>query len=161
MGCTFSAIWDCRNKLVCKGERIDLGRVLTKISSTVQDMLHHMVSSRSNTRVGDASQVQVHLQTHVVLFVDAFWGEGVMGAAMIKVENAREDWYLNSCQCSAGSALEAELKAIRFALEWALQNNWTEISILYDSQVVVNALQKRNCIPSWPLTSLSLSFEES
>uniref|UniRef100_A0A803RAK7 RNase H type-1 domain-containing protein n=1 Tax=Cannabis sativa TaxID=3483 RepID=A0A803RAK7_CANSA len=57
-------------------------------------------------------------------------------------------WAFNSQQTTTTFALEAESKAILFALSWAIQNDWREVHVLFDSQVVIQALERPRCIPN-------------
>ncbi|KAF4402352.1 hypothetical protein G4B88_003273 [Cannabis sativa] len=62
------------------------------------------------------------------------------------------------------SALDAELKAIGLALDWAVEMNWRNLIVFSDCKMAVDALQQRK-VPDWrvaisfynALTNLSLT----
>ncbi|KAF4381794.1 hypothetical protein F8388_008970 [Cannabis sativa] len=46
------------------------------------------------------------------------------------------------------SALDAELKAIGLALDWAVEMNWRNLIVFSDCKMTVDALQQRK-VPDW------------
>uniref|UniRef100_A0A803QIQ7 RNase H type-1 domain-containing protein n=1 Tax=Cannabis sativa TaxID=3483 RepID=A0A803QIQ7_CANSA len=62
------------------------------------------------------------LGSKMALLIDASWSEEIMGAAAVMKTLSKDSLAYCLTNSSIVSALEAELKAILFALEWLLQN---------------------------------------
>ncbi|KAF4346224.1 hypothetical protein G4B88_011785 [Cannabis sativa] len=60
------------------------------------------------------------------------------------------DWFWCSSNGKCYNALAAELEAILFALNWAVEHHWNDFSIISDSKVLVEALHQKKC-PDWHL----------
>uniref|UniRef100_A0A803Q915 Fe2OG dioxygenase domain-containing protein n=1 Tax=Cannabis sativa TaxID=3483 RepID=A0A803Q915_CANSA len=80
-----------------------------------------------------------------------------MGIATVMINWENSTWQYNISRGPCFSALEAELQAVKSALVWALQNAWIDVTVVSDSQIVVQALEKKRSIPDWSIYHISVS----
>ncbi|XP_060960792.1 uncharacterized protein LOC133031327 [Cannabis sativa] len=91
-----------------------------------------------------------------IICTDASWLKGTAGLAAVAFHKENRGWAYLTQQITAITPLEAEIRAIQMALEWALDNDWKEIHILSDCQQATEAFQKKQCPADWKTFSVSL-----
>uniref|UniRef100_A0A803NMY4 RNase H type-1 domain-containing protein n=1 Tax=Cannabis sativa TaxID=3483 RepID=A0A803NMY4_CANSA len=93
-----------------------------------------------------------------VFFIDASWVQGDAGIAAIAIDSSIDSWFVKAHKIQAQSTLEAELRAIFLALNWAVEFGWQEVHILLDSKIAVQSLNARKGAPDWKVSSLFYSI---
>ncbi|KAF4375158.1 hypothetical protein F8388_017304 [Cannabis sativa] len=78
-----------------------------------------------------------------------FLASGNWGMAAIVFNRSDDSWAVKVQITKAAYVLEAETRAILLALSWAHQSNWSDIHVLSNSQVLMNALAMGRCLPEW------------
>ncbi|KAM6542946.1 hypothetical protein CsatB_007393 [Cannabis sativa] len=73
--------------------------------------------------------------------------------AAIALDMTTQEWH-EICSSGEGtSTLDAEIKAMALAMQWAIDMNWSSITLLADCLVAVNAL-KAKTLPDWKLAAV-------
>ncbi|KAM6545221.1 hypothetical protein CsatB_025957 [Cannabis sativa] len=157
MGCLFSVVWAERNKLFYKGNSVFLPLILQQVAVQWKDF-------SSSASVADVPVSTIFnpcrkvSNASIVLMTDASWKEGAAGLAAVVVNGETGRWAMRSEFTTALSALEAEAKAVLWALQWASSEGWQEIHVISYSLIVTQALNQGRCIPDWRFLNLSLSI---
>ncbi|XP_030478462.1 uncharacterized protein LOC115695542 [Cannabis sativa] len=157
MGYLFSAVWAERNKLLYKGSSVFLPLLLQQVAAQWKDFCISASAADppGSTVLNPCRRVS---NASIVLMTDASWKEGAAGLAAVVINGDTGRWAMRSEFTTAYSTLEAETKAVFWALQWASSEGWQEIHVLSDSLVVTQALNQGRCIPDWRFLNLSLSI---
>uniref|UniRef100_A0A803QA02 RNase H type-1 domain-containing protein n=1 Tax=Cannabis sativa TaxID=3483 RepID=A0A803QA02_CANSA len=89
-----------------------------------------------------------------VIFTDASWVKGAAGVAAIGVDRVKGQWFVKAQRTHSNSVLEAELKAILLALNWAVEEGRNEVIILSDSKIAIDALILAERPPEWKSSNI-------
>ncbi|XP_060959281.1 uncharacterized protein LOC133030524 [Cannabis sativa] len=168
IGCVFSEIWHQRNATWTRNLVANPTSAIINIMSAVREIknalacsegtimeLHQNHMSLKDDNLETSSPIE---EVRHVLFTDASWIKGVAGIAAIGVERSTGRWFVKAQRSHSQSALEAELRAILLALNWAVEEGWKEVHILSDSLVAVTALSTQDRPPEWKSSTIYFSI---
>ncbi|KAF4395183.1 hypothetical protein F8388_001570 [Cannabis sativa] len=141
-------IWKYRNSLLHGGKKVELGRFMDDVNARFEEFV-----VVQNAYVHDPSDQSKGLLERTpfnsnFIVTDGAFKDGWCGMAMLGNDQREEKWHTRAKSEEGKSALDAELKAIELALEWAAGMNWTSLTIFSDCNVAVEALQQRK-LPDW------------
>uniref|UniRef100_A0A803P8J4 RNase H type-1 domain-containing protein n=1 Tax=Cannabis sativa TaxID=3483 RepID=A0A803P8J4_CANSA len=168
-GCILDQIWRQRNNCLLSTVNANIDQARYKVLKAFSEMTDACLKEGINEwdrrtllcTEGITTQMETpvqELKANHVIFTDASWKQGKAGLAAIMVNRSDGKWFFRTQSIVASTAMEAELRAILMALEWAIENNWKEIQILSDSQSITQALSKGVCPPDWKNFNVSLKI---
>ncbi|KAF4389278.1 hypothetical protein G4B88_003091 [Cannabis sativa] len=141
-------IWKYRNSLLHGGKKLELGRFMDDVNARFEEFV-----AVQNDNVHDLSDQSKGLMERTpfnsnFIVTDGAFKDGWCGMAMMGNDQREEKWHTRAKSEEGKSALDAELKAIDLALEWAAGMNWRSLTIFSDCKMAVEALQQRK-LPDW------------
>ncbi|KAF4351940.1 hypothetical protein F8388_002302 [Cannabis sativa] len=137
-----------RNSLLHGGKKLELGRFMDDVNARFEEFV-----AVQNDNVHDLSDQSKGLMERTpfnsnFIVTDGAFKDGWCGMAMMGNDQREEKWHTRAKSEEGKSALDAELKAIDLALEWAAGMNWRSLTIFSDCKMAVEALQQRK-LPDW------------
>uniref|UniRef100_A0A803QE41 Reverse transcriptase domain-containing protein n=1 Tax=Cannabis sativa TaxID=3483 RepID=A0A803QE41_CANSA len=155
MACVFEEVWRLRNGVLYQGGLPNLSLGAINIRKKYEEFNRH--NEVEEVGIDDPSKqvCKASKDFDVVLVTDAAWSEGTAGLAAVMINIEDGSWKYKVETTDAGSALEAETKAIWMALAWAKQRIDSRILVCSDCLSAVQALEKRKCVPSWKILHVS------
>uniref|UniRef100_A0A803PL04 Reverse transcriptase domain-containing protein n=1 Tax=Cannabis sativa TaxID=3483 RepID=A0A803PL04_CANSA len=141
-------IWKYRNSLLHGGKKLELGRFMDDVNARFEEFV-----AVQKDHVRDLSDPSKGLMERTpfnsnFIVTDGAFKDGWCGMAMMGNDPREEKWHTRARSEEGKSALDAELKAIGLALEWAAGMNWRSLTIFSDCKMAVEALQQRK-LPDW------------
>uniref|UniRef100_A0A803P7K6 Reverse transcriptase domain-containing protein n=1 Tax=Cannabis sativa TaxID=3483 RepID=A0A803P7K6_CANSA len=141
-------IWKYRNSLLHGGKKLELGRFMDDVNARFEEFV-----AVQNDNVHDLSDQSKGLMERTpfnsnFIVTDGAFKNGWCGMAMMGNDQREEKLHTRAKSEEGKSALDAELKAIDLALEWAAGMNWRSLTIFSDCKMAVEALQQRK-LPDW------------
>ncbi|KAF4347137.1 hypothetical protein G4B88_026984 [Cannabis sativa] len=161
-GCLFEGIWKARNDLLFKGKLVDIATVRESILRRYNEYLLlattkeiteiKRVAIRPAVRNGSGWDNA----TDVFCMTDASWKDGRAGIAVGLLDRrlGKTFWFAKFLQ--SFSPAEAELLAIKWAMELAAEREFQSFAGASDAKVLIEALVARQCPPLWKLKPLAL-----
>ncbi|KAF4401951.1 hypothetical protein G4B88_017463 [Cannabis sativa] len=137
LGSLIEGVWRARNELIFKGKRINIEAVRCAILRKYNDCL--MVGEADSTIGMSIKQTRaggkITSATEVVVVCDASWKEGEAGLAvgMMETRGKKICWFAKKAK--AESAAEAEIKAIRWAMDIAAKEGYAAVAIASDAMI--------------------------
>ncbi|XP_030502827.2 uncharacterized protein LOC115717998 [Cannabis sativa] len=152
LGCMVGQIWKTSNECSLAGKPIIMDQARKRIEEAYEGFVNFSYTSEEEV-VGLRTQVTPHLTQRSIrrlneerpLCTDASWVKGDAGSAVVMLKEDTVGWSYKLARDRAVSALEAELKAILLALNWALEEGWNEIHVLSDCLQAIQTLNKNRC----------------
>ncbi|KAF4351015.1 hypothetical protein F8388_001338 [Cannabis sativa] len=145
------------NKVLIFGDKVEISSVRERIAVKFDEMVDvHQKPEHSPSDVDALNLGRLRLSKAV--FVDASWKDGLMGTAAVLVNLEQGSWFFKFLREPCSSALEAESRVVLEALKWAVQKEWLDVTMISDSQIIVQALVRRKCIHDWSLMCISLAI---
>ncbi|XP_060964140.1 uncharacterized protein LOC133033436 [Cannabis sativa] len=147
-------IWRYRNSLIHGGKQMELGRFLEEANAKFEEFVsvqHDLVNAPS---VLAKKLVEVAPFNSNFIVTDGAFKDGWCGMAIMGNDSRQEKWYTMARSGEGKSALDAELKAIGLALDWAVEMNWRTFTVFSDCKTAVDALQQRK-VQDW---KVAISF---
>uniref|UniRef100_A0A803QNY7 Reverse transcriptase n=1 Tax=Cannabis sativa TaxID=3483 RepID=A0A803QNY7_CANSA len=163
-GCLFEGIWKARNNLLFKGKLVDIATVRESILRRYNEYLL-LATTKEITEIKRVSIRPAVTNgsgwdnaTDVFCMTDASWKDGRAGIAvgLLDRRQGKTFWFAKFLQSS--SPAEAELLAIKWAMELAAERGCQSFAGASDAKVLIEALVARQCPPLWKLKSLALEF---
>uniref|UniRef100_A0A803NIL0 RNase H type-1 domain-containing protein n=1 Tax=Cannabis sativa TaxID=3483 RepID=A0A803NIL0_CANSA len=128
-----------RNKVLIFGDKVEISSVRERIAVKFDEMVDvHQKPEHSPSDVDALNLGRLRLSKAV--FVDASWKDGLMGTAAVLVNLEQGSWFFKFLREPCSSALEAESRVVLEALKWAVQKEWLDVTMISDSQIIVQAL---------------------
>ncbi|KAF4355271.1 hypothetical protein G4B88_018237 [Cannabis sativa] len=161
-GCLFEGIWKARNNLLFKGKLVDIATVRESILRRYNEYLL-LATTKEITEIKRVSIRPAVTNgsgwdnaTDVFCMTDASWKDGRAGIAigLLDRRQGKTFWFAKFLQSS--SPAEAELLAIKWAMELAAERGCQSFAGASDAKVLIEALVARQCPPLWKLKSLAL-----
>ncbi|KAF4385298.1 hypothetical protein G4B88_026581 [Cannabis sativa] len=137
LGSLIEGVWRARNELIFKGKRINIEAVRCAILRKYNDCL---LAGEADSTIGMSIKQaraggKITSATEVVVVCDASWKEGEAGLAvgMMETRGKKICWFAKKTK--AESAAEAEIKAIRWAMDIAAKEGYAAVAIASDAMI--------------------------
>ncbi|XP_060968575.1 uncharacterized protein LOC133036106 [Cannabis sativa] len=166
-GCMCIEIWNQRNALCIRSvlavpatALLNVGKALRDFKMLVDEPFE-VTDELSSIPEGNYHQnLDYKFCKEKVLFVfftDASWDKGEAGLAAIRINLLNGTWSVKARRSKAASVLEAEVRAIEMAMQWAIADGCQEVLILSDSKTAVIAFDSKVGCPDWKIANLFFS----
>uniref|UniRef100_A0A803NTT8 Reverse transcriptase domain-containing protein n=1 Tax=Cannabis sativa TaxID=3483 RepID=A0A803NTT8_CANSA len=121
MARVFEEIWRLRNGIIFKGGQPNLSLSIMRVRKNYGEFMSMTERVEPTPMPLPQSPCSFTRDFEVVLVTDAAWSEGSAGLAAVLINIIDGSWMYKVERAAAGSALEAETKAIWMAISWIKQ----------------------------------------